>query len=139
MSLIVDASVAAKWYLAEVNSDLAQQLVEAGHELIAPDLVLVEVGNTLFKAWHREAIDDAHMDASLSQLPTVFASLWPLRDLMADALVLSRILRHPVYDCVYLALAWRTNGRIVTCDERFLKAARVSAWDMFLLDLRDAV
>jgi predicted nucleic acid-binding protein len=139
MSLIVDASVAAKWYLAETNSDRAQRLVEEGHEHIAPDILLAEVGNTLFKAWSRGAIDDANMDASLSQLPTVFASLWPIRDLVADALVISRILRHPVYDCIYLALAWRTNILVVTADERFLRVAQAAAWNRFLIDLREAV
>jgi predicted nucleic acid-binding protein len=139
MSLIIDASVAAKWYLAESNSDKAQQLVEAGHELIAPDLLLVEVANTFFKAWLRGAIDETQMARSLSMLPAAFSSLWPTRDLVADAAVLSRILRHPVYDCIYLALAWRTGAKIITADERFMKAAHASAWDDFLLNLQDAV
>jgi predicted nucleic acid-binding protein len=139
MSLIVDASVATKWYLAETDSSLAQQLVEAGHELIAPDLLLVEVASAFFKAWSREIIDDGHMDRALSQLPTAFAALWPLQELVADAMVISRILRHPVYDCVYLALAWRTGDKIVTADDRFLEVARASTWDHFLIRLRDAV
>jgi len=139
MSLVVDASVAAKWYLEESDSDLAQQFVEAGHELIAPELLLVEVANTLFKAWSRGAIDDAHMDGALAQLPTAFAALWPIADLVADAMVIARILLHPVYDCIYLALAWRTGARIVTADERLIEVARASTWDHFLLHLRDAV
>jgi predicted nucleic acid-binding protein len=139
MSLVVDASVAAKWYLEETNSGLAQKLVEAGHELIAPELLLAEVANTLFKAWSRGAIDDAHMDRALAQLPTAFTALWPLADLVADAAVISRILRHPVYDYIYLALAWRAGARIITADERLLEVARATGWDNFFLHLRDAV
>jgi predicted nucleic acid-binding protein len=139
MTLIVDASVAAKWYLAETGSDMAQQLVEVGHDLIAPDLLLVEVDNTLFKAWLRGAIDDAHMDRSLAVLPSAFSSLWPIADLVADAMVISRILQHPVYDCIYLALAWRTGARIVTADERFVEKSRTTSWETFLLHLRDAI
>jgi predicted nucleic acid-binding protein len=139
MSLVIDASVAAKWYLAESDSDKAQHLVEAGHELIAPDLLLVEVANTFFKAWLRGAIDETQMGQSLSVLPEAFSSLWPTRDLVADAVVISRILRHPVYDCIYLALAWRTGAKIVTADERFIKAAQTSAWDDFLLNLQDSI
>ena len=113
--------------------------MEAGHDLIAPELLLAEVANTFFKAWSRGAIDDIHMDRSLAALPTVFSSLWPIADLVADAMVISRILHHPVYDCLYLALAWRTGARVVTADERFVEKARASAWDTFLLHLRDAV
>jgi predicted nucleic acid-binding protein len=139
MTLIVDASVAAKWFLSEKDSDLAQHLVEAGHELTAPDLLLVEVANTLFKAWSRAAIDDSHMDRSLAELPSVISAFWPIADLIADAMVISRIIRHPVYDCVYLAQAWRMGARIVTADERLLEVARATSWDAFLVRLRDAV
>lgn len=60
--LILDASVAAKLFIAEADSDLAEQLLTSGHVLTAPDLVLVEVGNALHKAWRRDIIDDAQMD-----------------------------------------------------------------------------
>jgi predicted nucleic acid-binding protein len=96
MTLIVDASVAAKWYLAESDSDLAQGLFDGTEELIAPDLLLVELANTLLKAWMRGAIDDAHMDMTLSQIPQAITTFYPLADLIADAMVISRILRHPV-------------------------------------------
>lgn len=130
--------VAAKWYLAEEGSELAQKLVETGHELIAPELLLVEVANTLFKAWMQGAIDDVHMDQSVAALPTAFSALWPVTDLVADAMVISRILQHPVYDCIYRALAWRTGASVVTADARFIEAAQAKSWDTFLVHLRDA-
>jgi predicted nucleic acid-binding protein len=139
MTLIVDASVAAKWYLAEADSDSAQHLFDAGHEFLAPELLLAELANTLFKAWSRGAIDDLHMDRSIGEVTKAIATFWPLSDLVADAMVISRIIRHPVYDCVYLALGWRTGARIVTADERFLEVARATSWDSFLLPLREAV
>jgi predicted nucleic acid-binding protein len=33
-------------------------------------------------------------------------------------------LRHPVYDCAYLALAVATDLRVVTADQRFVRAVK---------------
>lgn len=45
--LVVDASVALKWVLAESDSDLAQQIVCSS--LLAPDLLLIECGNAIWR------------------------------------------------------------------------------------------
>ena len=39
--------------------------------------------------------------------------------LAADALRIAISLNHPVYDCVYLALAYQVDGALVTADTRF--------------------
>jgi predicted nucleic acid-binding protein len=46
------------------------------------------------------------------------------RDLLTPALELSLELRHPVYDCLYLALAQRRGVPLVTADERLISALR---------------
>ena len=38
----------------------------------------------------------------------------------ADALRIAAALRHPAYDCVYLALARQIGATLVTADERFM-------------------
>ena len=43
--------------------------------------------------------------------------------LVADALRLAVDLDHPIYDCVYLALAYRVGGILVTADTRFANKA----------------
>ncbi|MFH0341407.1 MAG: type II toxin-antitoxin system VapC family toxin [Chromatiales bacterium] len=43
--IVVDASVACKWYLDEPDCDAARALVTAKTELIAPDLILAEFAN----------------------------------------------------------------------------------------------
>ena len=129
MTLVVDASVAAKWFLVEDDAPVEERLLASGARLIAPELILAEVGNTLFRIWLRGAIDEAHMDRALSRLPLTFSRLWPLTELAADAAIISRILPHPIYDCFYVALYWRTRARLVTADRRLLSALlAVPAW-----------
>jgi predicted nucleic acid-binding protein len=53
MRSVVDASVAAKWFLPEPYKDKAERLLrdflDETVELIAPDLIVAEVGNLLWK------------------------------------------------------------------------------------------
>ena len=44
---VIDASVAIKWYLPEPDDDKARLLLVGGHDLLAPDLMLIEVSNIL--------------------------------------------------------------------------------------------
>lgn len=53
MQYVIDASVAVKWFLPELHSDKAEVLLKGflteGLSLTAPDLLVPEVGNTLWK------------------------------------------------------------------------------------------
>ena len=50
----------------------------------------------------------------------------PVRHLQAEALALACHLDHPVYDCLYLALARREAAMLLTADQHVLQlAARV--------------
>jgi predicted nucleic acid-binding protein len=45
--IVVDASVAVKWVIAEEHSALAEALM--GRQMIAPALLLIECGNALLR------------------------------------------------------------------------------------------
>jgi predicted nucleic acid-binding protein len=47
MILVVDASVAVKWYLSEDHTDAAEKLLDGGFDLHAPELIFTELGNVL--------------------------------------------------------------------------------------------
>ena len=65
MSLIVDASVAVKWFVEEPDSDRARQLEFADEDLIAPDLALAEVGNALWKKAVRREFKRANLTSAM--------------------------------------------------------------------------
>jgi predicted nucleic acid-binding protein len=121
MTLVVDASVAIKWYLDEPHADAALELVAREPDLIAPDLVVAEVGNALWKRQRQGEITAEHVNAIAIALPKAFAALSPAADLIADALTLADHLDHPVYDCLYLALAARRQVELVTADRRLVR------------------
>lgn len=127
--MIIDASVALKWIVPEAESDLAIALFEKG-ALSAPSLVLVEVANALWKITQRGGLRAAEgfgpEIASLSRLMTLVDH----PGLAARALALAVELEHPVYDCMYLALAEEQNDVLVTADLKLLARLAGTAHEM---------
>ncbi len=125
MTLIVlDASVAIKWVVEEEGSDAATDLAQ--HELWAPDLLRVECANALWAKSRRGELNHAEVVERNDALATVPMTLVPQQDVLADAVRLALELEHPVYDCLYLALAIRHDTYVVTADHRFLNVVRQS-------------
>ena len=124
MSLIVDASVAVKWIADEPGSTDARALGDGAEELIAPDLVIAEVGNALWKKCRLGILSHAQAAGGLSQLPLLFHRFKADMMLSGRALEIARDALHPIYDCFYIALAEQENAPLITADERQLAAAR---------------
>ncbi len=124
MSLIVDASVAVKWFSEEAQSDRAEALLSGMEPLIAPDLVIAEIGNALWKKAARQLLRRDQAIKAMVDAPTFFDRLIPLGDLGPRAAEIAIELQHPIYDCFYLALAERERAPIVSADDKLLAAAK---------------
>jgi predicted nucleic acid-binding protein len=124
MVKVIDASVAAKWVLPEQGADQAAALRSSGDDLIAPDLIVVEIGNVLWKRVMRKQLSRDHAARAIEIAPKLLNRLVPLTELVDHALMLAINLQQPIYDTFYLALAVRENAAIVTDDQRLLAAAR---------------
>jgi len=111
MSLVVDASVVVKWFVAEARSDAARSVLGSGERLLAPDLVVPEVCNAVWKKLRRGEVTPEQAAAAASGVHAVLDQTVPTAGLAARALDLARRGNHPVYDCFYLALA-----EVVGCD-----------------------
>jgi predicted nucleic acid-binding protein len=120
---VVDASVATKWYLPESDTAAAERLLRDEHELIVPDLLFAEVGNALWKRWHKGEITPSDVRAAVSALEAAPLRIEPSRLLIKAGSVISIKLRWPIYDCLYLALAERESCELVTADRKFYGAA----------------
>ena len=123
MTLVVDASIVAKWVMDEDGSDRALALrTETG--LIAPSLIVSEVGNALWKAVRRREVTNADALAALGVAFGPFDALVANEELGVRALELAIALAHPVYDCMYLALAERERAPLISADRALLRVAK---------------
>ena len=66
MRLVVDASVAVKWFLPEIHSQAANRLLNSEFELLSPDLIWSELGNVLWKRWRRRELTEEAASEILS-------------------------------------------------------------------------
>lgn len=119
MRLVVDASVAVKWYLEEDHAAPARRLLDGAYELIVPDLFFAEIGNVLWKRWRRGELDDDVIAETLAALDRVPCETRSARPLLSRTMTLATSLQRTVYDSLYLALAMDTGARLVTADRRF--------------------
>ena len=114
---MVDASVAIKWVVEEPGT--AEALALRRYRLSAPDLLIPECANILWKKARRQEMsaDEALLAARLLEHADV--ELIPMRRLLEPATRLAIQLDHPAYDCFYLALAQSTQCSFVTADAKF--------------------
>lgn len=137
MNLVIDASVAAKWFFSELYSEEAQLLLSPKFVLFAPDFILVEVANVIWKKSHRQEIasSESYID-SLAHLSDILV-LRPMSELVIRAATLAVQLDHPVYDCMYLTCAWEYGIPFVTADQELSQTAtneipNIDVWNIRL-------
>ena len=107
-----------KWFVAEPLYNEARRLLARRIDLYAPDLVLSEFANTIWKKTRRKEIPDQEPYLNeLSSLSDVI-SLLPDRELIERAARMAFAIDHPVYDCLYLACAEATGSGVITADRR---------------------
>jgi predicted nucleic acid-binding protein len=124
VNLVVDASVAVKLVVDEGDRDRARHLIENGdNRLLAPDFLLVEAGNILWKKVRLGQITAAQASSGIADIRVVFSETIGSTDLIESAVELSVRLEHPVYDCIYLVCAQTTAATLVIADRGLIAAA----------------
>lgn len=126
---LVDTSVVVKWFVAEEGQAEAELLI--GESLAAPDLLLVEVSNALWKKWRKHELEREQATMAQTMIAS-FVQLRPSRPFAEQALAIALELGHPVYDCFYLAMSEATDVPVVTADMRLQRRCRGTRFESLL-------
>jgi predicted nucleic acid-binding protein len=124
--VVVDSSVAIKWFVVEPSSVEAHRLLEVYQTgtltLLAPDLLYAEVGNIVRKKHRFQglAAEDAREILAAFRLVTFVVT--SSAALLEEAYRLAVTHQRTVYDALYLALSLREQCPWVTADERVVNA-----------------
>jgi len=122
---ILDASVAAKWFLppgeetfVEESLRLLEEYSRGAIRLTVPDLFWAEFGNILWKAARLgrisvEAAEEALMTLTEQPFPTS-----PSLPHLDAAFAIGTRFQCTVYDSLYVALAVSSGRPLITADER---------------------
>ena len=120
--VVVDASVAVKWYLEEPQATAARRILSGSFSLWVPGLFFAEFGNVLWKRWRRRELEARVVVDILEALDVVPIEVRAERPLLARAVEIAMNLGSSVYDGLYLALAEAVDARLVTADRAFYRA-----------------
>jgi predicted nucleic acid-binding protein len=126
---VLDASVAAKWFLPAGGEPLREEalaLLErfaAGRTALrVPGLFWAEFGNILWKACRQERMTRKAAEEAIAALRGVRIATTPSADLLAESFALAAATGRTVYDCMYVALAVGSGSPLITADEKLANA-----------------
>ena len=120
---ILDASAAVRLIVGDPAAAELADLIREAPLVLAPELMLTEVANTLWKLQRAGHLVDLDPQQLLAEAHDLVDRVEPDRHLHVEALALACHLDHPVYDCLYLALARREAATLLTADRRLRQLA----------------
>lgn len=125
-SLVVDSSVAVKWFVTEPYSSEARRILDAYQNgllsFLAPDLINAEIGNIIWKKHVFQGLDASDAQDVLDEFRRLQMTFIPTAELLEDAYQIAVAHRRTVYDALYVALSMREGCRFVTADEKLANA-----------------
>ena len=109
--VVVDSSVAIKWFVAEPLSEQARRVLDGYQSgaltLIAPDLLAAEIGNIVWKKYRSQGLAKADVEQIIAAFRELNIELTPTVELVEEALQIAMTHERTVYDSLYLALSAR--------------------------------
>ncbi len=130
--LVLDTSVAVKFYLPEEWREEALALLAAVGEsrakLLAPSTVQPELFNALWQQHRRGKLSREEIGEHWGDFSVTSVDLYAPEDLMSRAAQMALKTDVIIYDALFLALAEDAGTLLVTADDRLLKALRNTAY-----------
>jgi predicted nucleic acid-binding protein len=141
--LVLDASVAIKWYIPEVLAAEARRFMAPQFRMHVPSFFAAECGNTVWKkVAQRRELDRDRGREILDELLAYPMQAHETERLVISAYDLAHGVANPklaVYDFVYLALAVALDVRVVTADKLFYDAIQPTSLATRLLWVADPI
>ncbi len=126
IDLVVDSSVAIKWFVPETFSAEADRILLAHDQgalaFTAPEVIYAEFGNIVWKKHLFQGLSASDADFALARFQQLNFSVTSDAALLDEAYRLAVMYKRTVYDSLYLALSLRVGCQFVTADERLVNA-----------------
>jgi predicted nucleic acid-binding protein len=123
VKVVLDASAAIETVFGRKHASRLGSIVAEADIVLAPDLFVPEVVNTIWKYHQFEGLPLDECDRFLTTAIGVVDVLVPSMEIHREAFLLARTARRPAYDMFYLALARREDAVLLTTDAALRKEA----------------
>lgn len=126
--IVIDASVAVKWFLPEEGSEPALKLLEGPQELAAPELIRLEVAAAITRRVRLGQLSandgQRRCQAWFAQLKEDIIMLIADNEILEETIKLALAMKHPLQDCLYLQAARHLDASLITADRTFKERAQ---------------
>ncbi len=124
---VVDASIAIKLFIEQEDSDLAESLLlrlsgNPPARFAVPDLFYVECANVFWKYVQQVGFPVVQAQSSLQRLKALNLQVYPLSELVEEALDVAIAYRISVYDACYVVLSLYVQCPLITADRKLLRS-----------------
>lgn len=123
VTIVIDTSVVAKWFFDEPQSEAADQILEALKQeklmLVAPDLLVYELANFLWKRVKSNKINQEQARGVMAKFERLTIEMTPADVLGNEALRIACDTGCTAYDGAFVVLAANLNCCLVTADKKF--------------------
>ena len=124
--IVVDSSVAIKWFIPQEYSSEANKILNSYQQgqviLLAPDLIYAEVGNIIWKMERFQVLESVDAQAVLDLFEQMQFNIVTSKQLLKSAYRFATNHQRSVYDSLYVVLSIRENCKFVTADSKLYNA-----------------
>ena len=128
-TVVIDASVAAKWFLPPASEPLSSQALtlldsyrRGQLRFVVPDLFWSELASVFWKAVRQGRWDQSNAETALQLARNRHFPTIPAIDLLDHAFRIALAFDRSPYDAVYIAVAIAAGSELLTADERLANA-----------------
>lgn len=121
---VVDASIVIKWFIPEIHAKEAVRLLRKEAELLCPDLLLIEIGNVLWKKSRSGEVSIDVANQILIDMQALPLQIYGSEILLNDAWAIANQYDRTFYDSLYLALAKIEKCSFVSADFKLYSAIK---------------
>jgi len=124
MTVVIDASIAIKWFVPENLREQALDVLKAEDHLAAPDLLIPDLASLALEKARRNEISSLQARTIMSGIESSGLELMPASIVCDRAIEIADTLDRSAYDCFYIATAERLDTTLITADARLCTALR---------------
>jgi predicted nucleic acid-binding protein len=119
--IVVDASVAVKWFVPETGEAAAAKLLGGKQHLVAPALIRIEVTGAIIRRYREGHLSEKKAREGTQAWEVMLerraVHLVNDAELYDDAVQMAFLARHTLADCLYLVAAKRLDAAVITADK----------------------
>ena len=116
MIVVLDSNAAIEIVLNREKGNKLGSLVEAAEKTVSSEFFRIEVANVIRKYYHGKYLKKADCNKLLELAENLIDEFVPIKDNHLEALNEAMRLNCTAYDMLYLTLARRMGGTLVTLD-----------------------